>query len=142
MVDPIRVLHVDDEPGLAETVALHLQREHDAVTVRTETTVADALDALDEDAVDCVVSDYDMPRVDGLDFLDRVREDHPDLPFILFTGQGSEDIAAEAVSRGVTDYFQKTVSGDQYAVLADRIVDAVSQYRTGQVVTDADAEPG
>jgi len=130
MVDPISVLHVDDEPGLAEMAALRLQQAHEVLSVRTETAVADALDTLDEAAVDCIVSDYDMPRVDGLEFLDRVREDHPDLPFILFTGQGSEDIAAEAISRGVTDYLQKTVSGDQYAVLANRIVNAVSQYRT------------
>jgi DNA-binding NtrC family response regulator len=54
-----------------------------------------------------------MPGVDGLEFLASVREEYPDLPFILFTGKGSEEIASEAISRGVTDYLQKETGTDQ-----------------------------
>ncbi|WP_276260248.1 PAS domain-containing protein [Haloglomus litoreum] len=79
--------------------------------------------------VDCVVSDYDMPGTDGLEFLEQVREHYPDLPFVLFTGKGSEEIASEAISAGVTDYLQKGTGGDRFTVLANRIENAVNQRR-------------
>jgi PAS domain S-box-containing protein len=125
----IRLLHVDDEPGFAELTATFLEREHDAFAVETATSVSEAFDRL-SDEFDGIISDYDMPETDGLAFLERVRETHPDLPFILFTGQGSEEIASEAISAGVTDYLQKKSGTGQYAVLANRMQNAVEQYRS------------
>jgi len=127
---PIRVLHVDDDLDLADLAAATLERDHDHIEVTTAASARDGLDVLAErsDAVDCVVSDYDMREMDGLDFLDAVRADYPDLPFILFTGTGSEEIASEAISAGVTDYLQKGGT-EVYPVLANRIENAVEQYR-------------
>ncbi|MFW5938625.1 MAG: PAS domain S-box protein, partial [Halanaeroarchaeum sp.] len=51
-------------------------------------------------------------------------------PFILFTGKGSEDVASDAIAAGVTDYLQKERGSGQYTVLANRIENAVDQYRT------------
>jgi DNA-binding NarL/FixJ family response regulator len=127
--DSIAVLHVDDDQSVLDLTATFLEREDDRLDVVTANSVADALDALAEQSIDCVVSDYDMPDRNGLAFLDAVREDHPDLPFILFTGKGSEEIASEAISRGVTDYLQKETGTDQYTVLANRIRTAVSERR-------------
>uniref|UniRef100_UPI003EBA954A PAS domain S-box protein n=1 Tax=Halobaculum sp. EA56 TaxID=3421648 RepID=UPI003EBA954A len=79
--------------------------------------------------VDCVVSDYEMPGRNGIDFLERVREEYPELPFILYTGKGSEEVASDAISAGVTDYLQKGSGTDQYTVLANRIKNAVGRYR-------------
>jgi PAS domain S-box-containing protein len=70
-----------------------------------------------------------MPEQNGLEFLHTVRETHPELPFILFTGKGSEEIASEAISAGVTDYLQKRGS-EQYDRLATRIRHAVAEYQT------------
>jgi PAS domain S-box-containing protein len=125
----IRLLHVDDEPEFAELTATFLEREHDAFVVETATNVSEALDRL-PNGIDGIISDYDMPQTDGLAFLERVRETHPDLPFILFTGQGSEEIASDAISAGVTDYLQKKSGTGQYAVLANRMQNAVEQYRS------------
>lgn len=129
----ISVLHVDDEQEIAELTATHLERLHDDFSVVTETDATIALERLRDDGrFDCVVSDYEMPSMDGLEFLGAVREIDPDLPFILFTGKGSEEIASEAIRAGVTDYMQKAIGTKQYEVLANRIRNAVYQYRTEQ----------
>jgi PAS domain S-box-containing protein len=127
--DGIRVLHVDDEPNFAEMARTFLEREDDRFDVETADSAGEALDRLD-DTVDCIVSDYDIPGATGLELLDTVRERRPDLPFILFTGKGSEKIASRAISAGVTDYLQKEGSTGQYTVLANRIENAVVQYRS------------
>ena len=124
---PVRVLHVDDEPGYAELVGELLEREDEAFTVETATSVSEAPDQFDR--FDCIISDYDMPGQNGIDFLKCVRETAPELPFILFTGKGSEDIASEAITAGVTDYLRKQTVNDQYVVLANRVRNAVDRYR-------------
>jgi PAS domain S-box-containing protein len=129
MTGPIRVLHVDDEPGFAETAAAFLEREDDRFEVETATGVAEGMDRLDETDPDCIVSDYDMPGRDGIEFLEAVRERRPDLPFVLFTGRGSEEIASRAISAGVTEYLQKGGGTDQYTVLANRIENSVRAFR-------------
>ncbi len=124
------MLHVDDDSALLDLTETMLEREHGNIDVRTETTAADALSSLDDGAnVDCVVSDYDMPGMDGLTFLAAVQERQPKLPFILFTGKGSEEIASRAISAGVTEYLQKGGGTDRYVVLANRIENAVAKRR-------------
>jgi len=117
----IRVLHVDDEPDFTDLVSFSLEREGDALEVLTEHSAEAGLKRLETRNVDCVVSDYDMPGTDGLEFLEAVREEHPDLPFNLFTGKGSEEIGSEAISAGVTDYLRKGSGPEEYSVLATRI---------------------
>ncbi|WP_123537859.1 hybrid sensor histidine kinase/response regulator [Halosimplex salinum] len=130
--ESIRVLHVDDEPDLADLVATFLEREDERLTVETAATVADGMARLDETNIDCVVSDYEMPGRNGLEFLEAVRTGRPDLPFILFTGMGNEAIASEAISAGVTDYLQKETSTEQYTILANRVINAVERARAEQ----------
>jgi PAS domain S-box-containing protein len=128
----VRVLHVDDEVGLLDLTTAFLEREHDRFEVVSETDVSAALERLENEPVDCVVSDYKMPDVDGLEFLARVREEYADLPFILFTGEGSEAVASDAITAGATDYLQKESGTEQYRLLANRIENAVESYRAAQ----------
>ena len=125
MAEPVRVLHVDDEPGFVELTTELLPNEDGRIEVETATSAAEGLDQLADGGIDCVVSDYDMPGTNGIEFLEAVREEYPELPFILFTGKGSEEIASDAISAGVTDYLQKKGGTDQYALLANRIGHAV-----------------
>lgn len=125
----IRVLHVDDEADFAELTAEFLEREGDAISTRITTSATAALEELADTQFDCIVSDYDMPGKNGIEFLETVREDHPDIPFILFTGKGSEEVASEAFSAGATDYLQKEGDTGQFTVLANQIENAVDQYR-------------
>lgn len=73
-----------------------------------------------------------MPGQSGIEFLQVVRDDHPDLPFVLFTGKGSETIASEALRAGATDYLQKEAGTEQYELLANRVANAVRQFRGQQ----------
>ncbi len=123
--EPIEVLHVDDEPAFGDLVSLYLERIDSSLEVTTYTTVEDARAHLREHAVDCIVSDYEMDDVDGIEFLREVRTEYPNLPFVLFTGQGSEQVASEAISAGVTDYLQKDGNREVYELLANRIDQAV-----------------
>jgi PAS domain S-box-containing protein len=129
----VTVLHVDDELALSSLVETYLQREAEDVDLRVESTerARAALELIENDpsAVDCVVSDYEMPEMDGLEFLRAVRSKRPNLPFILYTGKGSEEVARDAFRVGATDYVQKRSGTDQYAVLANRVLNAVSRER-------------
>jgi CheY-like chemotaxis protein len=107
MKSTIRILHVDDDPDFAETAAALVEQIDDRFDVETATSVGEGLDRLTDADFDCVVSDYDMPGQNGIEFLETVRADNPDLPFILYTGKGSEEVASDAISAGVTDYLQK-----------------------------------
>jgi PAS domain S-box-containing protein len=126
--DAISVLHVDDEPGFAEMAGEFVEREG-PFRVETARSAGDALDRLADDGIDCVVSDYDMPGRDGLDLLRTVREEWGDLPFVLFTGKGSEEVASEAISAGVSDYLQKGTGTEQYTLLANRLENVVERRR-------------
>lgn len=128
MATDIRVLHVDDEPGVADTAAAFLERQDDRFEIHTATDADRGLEELSSGAFDCVVSDYDMPGTNGIEFLGAVRERHPNLPFILFTGKGSEEIASEAISAGVTDYLQKGGT-EQFELLGNRIENAIYKRR-------------
>ncbi|AUV80329.1 hybrid sensor histidine kinase/response regulator [Salinigranum rubrum] len=126
----IRLLHVDDDMAFAEMVAQFLRQEQGDFTVETVSDVPTALDRLESEEFDCVVSDYEMPGETGLDLLRAVRERWLDLPFVLFTGRGSEEIAAKAISAGVSDYLQKSGGVEQYTVLANRVENLVTGHRS------------
>jgi PAS domain S-box-containing protein len=128
----IRVLHVDDNQEFVDVASTVLERAGTDINVEATTSPGVAIDRLQEHQFDCLVSDYDMGETDGIEFLKAVREDHPDIPFILFTGKGSEEIAADAISAGATDYIQKEGDTSQYTVLANRIENLVAQYRATQ----------
>lgn len=126
------VLHVDDEPSIADLTGTFLERQNDQFAVETATSVEEGLEMVNDRPPDCVISDYNMPGMDGIEFLQTVREEYPELPFILFTGKGSESVASEAISAGVTDYLQKGSGSEQYELLGNRIRNAVQARRETQ----------
>ncbi len=132
MPEQIDVLHVDDDPSVLDLTEAFLERELGAVAVTSVTEPSTALDRLAEDRFDCVVSDYDMPGMDGLAFFEALREDHRKIPFVLYTGKGSEEIASQALNAGVTGYFQKG-GPDQLRRLANRVEQAVDEHRTREI---------
>ncbi|KXB03097.1 hypothetical protein AKJ45_02590 [candidate division MSBL1 archaeon SCGC-AAA261F19] len=125
----MKVLFVDDEPGILEQAKIFLRKADDRLEIETSLSAEDALDLLDKNNYDCIVTDYQMPEMDGLEFLKVVREDRDnDVPFIIFTGKGREEVAIDALNLGADFYLQK--GGDpksQYGVLARAIVQEVKR---------------
>lgn len=128
MGEPIRVLYVDDNARSLETRSAFLG-EFDRLEVVTGPSAAAGLARLAESHVDCVVSDHDMPGMDGVEFLETVRVDHPSLPFIVFSGCGHRDVVEDALGAGATDFVRKSAVSGTYALLANRIENAVDHHR-------------
>lgn len=135
-MDQATVLCVDDDPDLVALTASLLEGSNERFETITETNPRAVIDRLAEQSVDCVVSDYDMPEMNGITLLESVRERYPALPFILFTGKGSEEVASTAIAHGVTDYLQKATGEEVYELLANRVANAVAQYRASQRAND------
>ena len=134
MARSMRVLHVDHDSDFGELTAMRLERDNDSFSVETATSVAEAVECIETQPPDCIVSDYDLPQKTGIELLQCVRENHPELPVILFTGTGSEQVASTAISAGVTDYIEKGSSSDQHEILANKIETVVGQYRAEQTL--------
>ncbi|RDZ62680.1 PAS sensor protein [Haloferax sp. Atlit-12N] len=136
--DPVAVLLVDDNRDWLTLVVQRLREEAPDFDVRAADSVDGALDCLTDD-VECVVSDYYMPGRTGIELLAAVREDRPDLPFLLFTGAGNEGLASSALSAGADDYIVKTSVGDSAAALATRVRTAVDKHRTERALAESEA---
>ena len=125
----LRVLYIDDEPDLLGIGKTYLEATA-GFFVDTLTSAADALTDIAEKPYDAVVSDYQMPGMDGIAFLKAVRASGNPIPFILFTGRGREEIVIQALNEGADFYIQK--GGDpksQFAELAHKITRAVDARR-------------
>ncbi|MDD4483537.1 MAG: response regulator, partial [Methanoregula sp.] len=134
MIPRISILYVDDEPALLELGRIFLEK-NETFRVQTSTSVNDATALLAVNQYDVVVSDYQMPERDGIEFLKYVRANHGGLPFILFTGRGREEVVIEAINNGADFYLQK--GGDpvpQFAELSQKIRMAVEKRKTSEML--------
>lgn len=122
----VEILLVDDNSDDLEMGNLFLKQQSNRFSITCATSAGEGLEHLTGNGTfDCIISDFSMPGMDGIEFLREVREVHPDIPFILYTGQGSEQVAKQAIIDDVTDYVEKNIGTDQYTVLAERIWKAI-----------------
>lgn len=99
-------------------------------SVETVISGEKALEILEKRQFDAVISDYQMPGMDGIELLKAVRSRYENMPYNLFTGRGREEVVIEAINNGVDFYIQK--GGDpksQFAELAHKIQQAVIRRR-------------
>ena len=124
--DPIRTLCAGPD---ASRVARRLTAANPRLSTSVGTTVRGAVDALEADAVDCVVSDHRPSGFDGVALLERVRTIDDSLPVLMFTAHGTEATASAAIACDVSGYVRKGAEPDQYALLSDSVESAVSRHR-------------
>jgi len=134
----IYALYIDDEPNLLEIAKAFLEREGE-ILVDTATSAMEALIKLETTPYDAIICDFQMPMVDGLEFLKTLRLQGRNLPFILFTGRGREDVAIEALNNGADFYLQK--GGDpksQFVELQNMLRRSVDQRRAEEYAKDSE----
>ncbi len=134
----LKVLYVDDEAELLEIGRIFLERSPE-FRVETRTSAREALASMETLAYDAIVSDYQMPGMDGIEFLKAVRERYGDIPFILFTGKGREEVVIAAINNGADFYLQKGGAPDaQFAELAHKIRKAVERRQALEALKDSE----
>jgi PAS domain S-box-containing protein len=138
MEEIFRVLYVDDEPGLLGFAKLYLEREG-SFRVDTLTSAKEALQTVNKERYDAIVSDYQMPDIDGIRFLKQLKESGNTTPFIIFTGRGREEVVVEALNEGADFYLQK--GGDpksQFAELMHKIRSAANRKKTENALRESE----
>ena len=134
----ITILLVDDQKVLLDITRLFLERGGD-ITVDTAISAQEALQLLSERKYDAIVSDYEMPAMDGIEFLRTIKKEGIEKPFIIFTGRSREEIVIEALNSGADFYLQKgTDPKVQFAELKNMIQQAVMRKRVEEALLQSE----
>ena len=116
----LKVLIVDDDPNTLAQLARAFRMEGlEAVVAESAET---ALQRLRENGVDAVVSDVVMPGTSGLELLEAIRRERPDLPVVMISGQATIEIAVRATRSGAIDFLEKPVSAQKLLVTVENAV--------------------
>jgi two-component system sporulation sensor kinase A len=132
MNDPlsnIRVLHVDDEEFQLKTALTLLKGIDPGINFTLAASPREAFEILKKSDFDCIVTDFKMEGMNGLDFAKEVRKSS-NIPIILYTGRGGEEVAESAFLVGIDDYIRKEINVGHYQLLAKRIRDIVERRNT------------
>ena len=132
----LKVLLIDDDPDLLHQGKIFLEQKRDCLEVETANSGEDGLEKIEEKSYDAVVSDHQMPDMTGVELLKETRDRGYEIPIILFTGRGREEVAMEALNNGANRYLRK--GGDpksQYGVLAQAIIQEVKYHRMENIIT-------
>ena len=123
---PIRIIFIDDEKDEAELVGLNLKGTN--LDVATVSTPREALTLLKGQSFDCVVSDYMMPEMNGIQLCTEIRRTS-NIPFIIYTAYDSAGVANSALAAGVDYYIQKKQNIAHFQNLASSIEHAIEMRR-------------
>jgi PAS domain S-box-containing protein len=131
-------LHVDDDLCFLDVSKQILLNENN-FEIDNVISVAEAFKKMEEQSYDAIISDYEMPLKNGLDFLKEVREKNNQIPFILFTGRGREDVAVKALNLGADSYLNKNGSPETvYCELAHAINKSVEAKKAGEILKESE----
>ncbi len=114
------VLIVDDDRDMCEVLDIGLKRREFKPTWKT--SAEEAFDLLKEEEYDAVVTDLNMPGIDGIQFCERITSNRSDIPVVVITAFGSLDTAVAAIRAGAYDFITKPFDTDELALALDRAV--------------------
>jgi DNA-binding NtrC family response regulator len=119
----VRILHIDDSPDFVEMASTFLRKNNENFEIETRVDPAEVPGRLEEEDFDCVVSDCSMPdmELDGIELHEKVRSEHPDLPYVFFTGTSKSQFPEEAVENENTTHMEKEIDPRRFSDLATRI---------------------
>ncbi|MEA2723469.1 MAG: hypothetical protein QOH59_1240 [Gemmatimonadales bacterium] len=120
----LRVLIVDDDPALLQALPQAVQLRMGGVTVETADSGAAALDRIESEDYDAIVTDIKMPGMDGLALLDEIRTRRPDTPTLIITGHGENELVIRALRGGACDFIQKPIDRDYFVAALYRAIRA------------------
>ncbi len=136
----IHVLHVDDDSSMLE-ISKQILMDIDNFEIDHACCVEEAFKKLAVCNYDAVISDYEMPQKDGLQFLKELRNLNNEIPFILFTGKGREEVAIKALNQGANGYFNKQGSPETvYGELAYGIRTSFEHKKADEILRKNQAE--
>lgn len=124
----VSILVVDDS-AVDRRLAGGLLGKQDDWLVHYASGGKEAAGWLRSNLVDAVVTDLQMPEMNGLEFVRHMKSEHPLIPVILMTGQGSEDIAVEALERGAASYVPKRLLGSDLVETVERVLTLAGEKR-------------
>jgi two-component system response regulator HydG len=113
-----RILVVDDDPRLCELLEVDLPRH--GIACESATSAQRALERLEHEDFDVVLTDQNMPGFDGISLCARLSEQRPDIPVVLMTAFGSLDTAVAAIRAGAYDFVAKPIETDALALVLER----------------------
>lgn len=127
----LRVLLVDDNVSLLAQAVLFLEEENENFDIELANSAREALEHINTTDFDIIVCDYDMPGMNGLDFLQTLRSRGNNVPFILFSEKQRDEIAMKALQLGANRYLQKGGSRKaEFGVLTQAITTEVERQRS------------
>ena len=129
LYDVINVLHVDDDEYQLFFFKKFMEGLKENIKIESINDPVKAIEKIREKKFDCIVSDFVMPRLNGIEMVKEIKK-FSNVPIILYTGQGNEDVAGLAISSGVDDYLKKGIDLGDYQVLLNKIETAIEKNRT------------
>src|SRR5215471_10326007 len=115
------VLIVDDKDMMRDSLSLALARGgHKAVTTGNS---AEAVALVRQHRPACVITDLKMPKMDGIELLQKIRAESPDTPVVLMTAFATISTAVQAMRLGAFDYVQKPFESDEILVIVERAIE-------------------
>jgi two-component system, sensor histidine kinase and response regulator len=121
-MNSLSVLIVDDDVALLDALPEALRLRMGGVTVETADSAAAALDRITDRDYDAIVTDIRMPGMDGLKLLDEIRTRKPDIPTLIITGHGDNDLVVHALRGGARDFIQKPIDRDYFVAALYRAI--------------------
>jgi PAS domain S-box-containing protein len=134
----LNILLVDDDADIGMFMKLKLSKEAPHFSITFVESGLECLDYLKTHTVDCILSDYQMPGMNGMELLRAIKGQGIDVPVIFVTGQGSEEVAREAFKNGAYDYFTKEVGFAHFARIINSVEQAVKQMAAEKAVKERD----
>ena len=111
----MKILIADGHQLLADALAQLVRENESSAEVLQAASLADAMDAMDQDgAVEIVLLDYDLPGMDGINGLDKVRGRFPQIPCAIFSGAPDAQVASNALARGAAGFIPKSLSAPAF----------------------------